>query len=79
MDKIERVARAICEAKGKDPDSDSGRGQLMTVTRSSSAFAVSYSQEREALPNWRLFEADAAVFVAAHRALETADDEAPLA
>jgi hypothetical protein len=34
MDKIERVARAMCQARRKNPDGDSGRGPLETVTSS---------------------------------------------
>jgi hypothetical protein len=77
MDKIERVPRAICLAKESDTDSNCGRGPLVTVTRSSSPMAVSYTQWRQPLPNWRTFEAEASVFVAAHHALTEATEEPP--
>lgn len=68
MDRLERVARAICEANGKDPDGDCGQGKW--VTRTGRAGGAQYmSRQREAMPNWRLFEAEARVFVAAHAAL----------
>ena len=68
MHKIERVARAMCQAKGLDPDTDSGKGPMEVVT-SGSSMSTSYTQQRRPHPNWRLYEADATVFVAAHEAL----------
>ncbi|MCK5911586.1 MAG: hypothetical protein KAG62_16690 [Caulobacter sp.] len=68
MDKLQRVARAICEARGVDPDAVSGEGPWVTRTRSMGA-AQSFSRERDAWPNWRLFETDARAFIAAHKAL----------
>ena len=68
MDRLERVARAICEARGKDPEGDCGQGSW--VTRSGVAGGAQFmSREQEAMPNWQLFETEARVFVAAHAAL----------
>ncbi|MDB5430781.1 MAG: hypothetical protein JWP35_1897 [Caulobacter sp.] len=69
MDKVERVARAICQARGQNPDADSGRGPMVTVTRQSSSHSTHYSQEQQAVPNWRTFETEAKVFIAAQEAL----------
>ncbi|RAK66365.1 hypothetical protein [Phenylobacterium kunshanense] len=69
MDKIERVARAICAARGKNPDGDSGTGALRTVRRGNLV-----TQDRDPIPNWRLSETDAKVFIAAQEALEMGDD-----
>lgn len=69
MDKVERVARAICAARGDDPDSDSGRGPMVSVTKRHSAMSSSSSLERQELPNWRLCETEARVFIAAQAAL----------
>lgn len=64
MDKLERVARALCKAHGKDPDGESGRGGLHVVTRGNLT-----AQEQKPWPNWRLHEQDARAFIAAHEAL----------
>jgi hypothetical protein len=68
MDKIERVARAMCQARRKNPDGDSGRGPLETVTRRT-GLSSSITQERHPRPNWLDYEEDAAVFVAAYEAI----------
>lgn len=75
MDKLERVARAICRAKGKDPDVDSGNGRLIAVTKRTSSFSTVSSQEREPQSNWTLFMDEARVFVAAHDALYRVNNE----
>jgi hypothetical protein len=69
MEKIERVARAICQAYGKDPDMDSGRGKLRTVVKQTSAMSKMITEEQESRPNWCEFELEARAFMAAHEAL----------
>ena len=73
MDKTERVARAICRAKGQNPYADSGRGPMVTTQKRTSSMSTSYSYGPEALPNWRLYEAEAKVFIAAHEAMSHED------
>ncbi|RVI06225.1 hypothetical protein CN205_14790 [Sinorhizobium meliloti] len=60
MDKIEKVARAICAANGHDPD----RTLKADVFDDDAAF--------NGKPFWRKYEKDARVFIAAQAALETA-------
>lgn len=69
MDKIERVARAMCAARGKNPDADSGTGALRTVRRGNL-----FTQDRDPIPNWRLSETEAQVFIAAQEALAMGED-----
>ena len=69
MDKLERVARAMARARGLDPDADSGQGGW-TRTSTQAEGVPSVTLERQAHPNWRLCEPDAAEFIAAHEALE---------
>ncbi|MCW3101530.1 MAG: hypothetical protein JWL77_7148 [Chthonomonadaceae bacterium] len=73
MDKIERVARAICAARGNNPDLDSGRGPMKAVERRTSAHSTFVEFGPEPRPNWREHETEAKVFIAAHEAL--ADDK----
>jgi hypothetical protein len=68
MDKIEKVARAMCIARGTDPDADSGRGPIGTTRLGRSAMATSYSFGPQPLANWPTCEEEAKVFVAAHAA-----------
>jgi len=73
MDKLERVARAICEANGLKPDADTGKGPLQTVIKHHSELSQSYTQERVFYPNWHDFRTKAAEFIAAQAALAEGD------
>jgi len=67
MDKIERVARALCLARGRAPDEDSGKGKLRAVPLDGSSGG--FAQARDPAPNWQDFGRDARVFVAAYEAV----------
>jgi hypothetical protein len=69
MDKVERIARAISQARSENPDADSGRGPMVTAMKQSSSHSTHYSQEQQPVPNWRLSETEAQVFIAAQEAL----------
>ncbi|MBB4369126.1 hypothetical protein GGD63_001914 [Bradyrhizobium sp. cir1] len=59
-DRIERVARAMCMADGKDPDRQEPTGRMETV-REGSAHVLREATESA----WRKYENEARRFVAA--------------
>jgi len=58
MDKIERVARAVCEANGYNPD------EIVEACEDDFEF--------DGQPTWRKFEREARIFIAAQAALSAA-------
>ncbi|MGH0229539.1 hypothetical protein NKZ03_25970 [Sinorhizobium meliloti] len=65
MQKIEAVARAIAEARGRKPD------DLIETWPGADPGAP--EQALVGLPSWKMFEAEAKVFIAAQRALDAAE------
>jgi len=63
--RIERVARALCEADGKDPDGKRQTGERETMPRGS-GFAMAYKE----ISNWQDYEDAARKFIAAFDALK---------
>lgn len=64
-DKLEKVARAMCKAKGENPDEK-------FLSREQQHEVVAPGHERWFHPwleNWTKYEADARAFIAAHEAL----------
>lgn len=59
-DRIERVARAMCKADGKDPERQEPTGRMETV-REGSAHVLREATES----TWRKYEKEAQRFVAA--------------
>jgi hypothetical protein len=62
--RIERVARAICQADGKDPSADHETNEY-EVTKTE----TSYQREPKRIPNWQGYVKEATKFVAAVDAL----------
>lgn len=58
--RIERVARALCEADGKDPEEDYLTGRTLTTRTRNSV-----SQKSETVPRWQTYHNEAKRFVAA--------------
>lgn len=65
MQKIEAVARAIAEARGRKAD------DLIETWPGADPSAP--EQAFVGLPSWKMFEAEAKVFIAAQRALDAAE------
>jgi hypothetical protein len=59
-DRIERVARALCQADGRDPDRSIETGQWQTVLSGGHE-----TQRPVTLRGWKVYEKDAKQFVAA--------------
>ncbi len=68
MDKIERVARAICQAKGERPD-EIIDGPIEAVTMPMAGGGVVYTTGPRPIPKWSEYIAQAKVFVAAYEAM----------
>jgi hypothetical protein len=60
LDRIERVARALCQADGRDPDRSIETGQWETVVSGGHQ-----TQRPVTLRGWKVYEKDARQFVAA--------------
>ena len=64
---VKHVARAMCEADGKDPDEPIRTGKMITTSPSKGV----QQREEEVFPGWQSYMADARRFVAAYKALRT--------
>ena len=68
MDKIERVARTICQAKGERPDQIID-GPIESKTETLPGGNVVHSMGPRPIPKWPEYVEQAKVFVAAHDAM----------
>jgi hypothetical protein len=75
VDKVERVARAMCQSNGLNPDADTGKGQMETVITRSTTMSKSIEYRPKPHPHWYDFRVKAAEFIAAHEALAGPNDE----
>jgi hypothetical protein len=58
--RVERVARALCQADGKDPDKDITTGRMEVVRTHNTA-----TQREVTEPQWKGYEPEAVRFLAA--------------
>lgn len=68
-DRLERVARALCQVEGTDPDSPYQTGDMETVQPHPGM--VTY--QPVTAPSWKKYEKDARRFIAAYDVLREAD------
>jgi|HubBroStandDraft_6_1064221.scaffolds.fasta_scaffold207909_4 hypothetical protein len=62
--RIERVARAICQAEGEDPDAEH-----LTHENETTRVGAAYQFGPKSIPNWHDYKKEATKFVAAFDAL----------
>jgi hypothetical protein len=69
-DRIERVARAMCQANGGNPDGQVPTGETERVTTSSSPLHTSTEEQPVTVPAWKKYEQEARRFIAAFDACQ---------
>jgi hypothetical protein len=62
--RIERVARAICQAEGEDPDAEH-----LTHENETTRVGGAFERRQRSIPNWQDYVKEATKFVAAFDAL----------